>query len=81
METTEKVGHIYLLQEREFIVLKQPVYKIGKTHQKNSRRFSNYPKNSNIVYMVSSNNFTLDIFYNLSVFIRVIYFYFGKTCQ
>ena len=38
--------YIYLLQEREFVNLDQPIYKIGKTMQLNSKRFSQYPKGS-----------------------------------
>jgi hypothetical protein len=41
-----KPQYIYLLQEREFVNLYQPVYKIGKTMQLNSKRFSQYPKGS-----------------------------------
>ena len=42
----EKMDYIYLLQTREFIQLKQPVYKIGRTTQVNFERFKQYPKGS-----------------------------------
>ena len=38
--------YVYLLQEREFVNLDQPIYKIGKTMQLNSKRFTQYPKGS-----------------------------------
>ena len=38
--------YIYLLQEREFIKTKEPIYKIGKTKQVNNKRFGQYPKGS-----------------------------------
>lgn len=41
-------GYIYLLREREFIFSKQHIYKIGKTQQQDCRRFSGYPKGSEI---------------------------------
>jgi hypothetical protein len=45
-------GHIYLLREREFIALGQPVYKLGKTAQADGKRFSGYPKGSEIELML-----------------------------
>jgi|688.fasta_scaffold130728_2 hypothetical protein len=44
--------YIYILQTREFIQLKQPVYKIGRTAQLNYDRFKQYPKGS-ILYQQS----------------------------
>jgi hypothetical protein len=41
---------IYLLQTREFIQLKQPVYKIGRTNQPLEKRFKQYPKGSQLLY-------------------------------
>lgn len=41
--------HIYLLQEREFLLHNQEVYKIGKTKQENLSRIKSYPKGSNLL--------------------------------
>ena len=41
--------YIYLVKEREFIRLNEPIYKLGKTKQKNNKRFNGYPKNSYII--------------------------------
>ncbi len=38
------IEYIYLIQEREFINSKQPIYKIGRTKQNNYKRFEQYPK-------------------------------------
>ena len=43
-----KVGHIYLLIEREFIKTKEPIYKIGKTINV-TNRMTQYPKGSNVI--------------------------------
>ena len=42
-------GFIYLLQEREFIRLNEPVYKLGKTKQTQLKRFASYPKGSSLL--------------------------------
>jgi hypothetical protein len=42
--------YIYLIQEREFINLKECVYKVGKTKQPNVTRFMQYPKGSSLIY-------------------------------
>ena len=44
--------HVYLLREREFIRTNEPIFKIGKTTQKINRRFSGYPKNSEIYFVL-----------------------------
>ena len=41
--------YIYLLQEREFIKTKEPIYKIGKTKQENLKRLNSYPKGSDLI--------------------------------
>ena len=46
VEPRQHTEYIYLLQEREFYVSQQPVYKIGKTKQPNHKRFLSYPKGS-----------------------------------
>jgi hypothetical protein len=43
------IHYIYILQEREFIKTKEPIYKIGKSKQLNLGRFSQYP-NSSVLY-------------------------------
>jgi len=45
--------YVYLLQEREFIKTKEPVYKIGRTKQPNATRFSQYPKESSLIFQSS----------------------------
>lgn len=45
-------NYIYLLQEREFIRMKEPVYKIGRTSQENHKRFSQYPKGSVLLFQM-----------------------------
>jgi hypothetical protein len=41
---------IYLIKEREFIKTKEPIYKIGKTKQKNLQRIKSYPNGSIYYY-------------------------------
>ena len=48
--STMKSNTIYLLQTREFIQLKQPVYKIGRTNQLIENRFKQYPKGSQLLH-------------------------------
>jgi hypothetical protein len=48
--TSVKHNYIYLLQLREFYNMKQPIYKLGKTHQEGLKRFQNYPKGSVLIY-------------------------------
>jgi len=47
--TKSKAGYVYLLQEREFVRLNKPTYKIGRTTQTLANRFGDYPKNSHII--------------------------------
>ena len=46
-------NYIYLLQEREFIKTKEPIYKIGKTRQKHNDRLKQYPKGSKLLLQLS----------------------------
>lgn len=46
-------NYIYLLQEREFIKTKEPIYKIGKTRQKHNDRLKQYPKGSKLLLQIS----------------------------
>ena len=48
--------YIYLLQEREFIITNQNVYKLGKTRQDNLQRFKQYPKGSKLLLQHICNN-------------------------
>jgi hypothetical protein len=45
-------GYIYILIEREFIRLNEPVYKIGKTTQDDFKRFKQYPKDSKLIHQI-----------------------------
>lgn len=45
-------NYIYLIQEREFFVSNQNVYKIGKTKQENMKRVAQYPKGSNLILYI-----------------------------
>jgi hypothetical protein len=47
----ERSPHVYIIQEREFIRLKESTYKIGET-QKPHKRFNNYSKSSELIYIV-----------------------------
>lgn len=42
-------GYIYLLREREFIKTKESIYKVGKTTKDLFKRFSQYPKQSELL--------------------------------
>lgn len=44
-------GHIYIFQEREFITLNQPIYKIGKTRDV-IQRYGQYPKGTKVMFCV-----------------------------
>jgi hypothetical protein len=45
--------YIYLIREREFKRLDEPVYKIGKTKQEPNNRLSGYPKGSEIIAVIN----------------------------
>ena len=47
---------IYLLQQREFINTKEPIYKIGKTKQEKLKRIKSYPKGSELLFYIVCNN-------------------------
>ena len=49
MQPTE---YVYLLQEVEFIKSGEPIYKIGKTRQENTKRISGYPKGSVLLLQI-----------------------------
>lgn len=49
-------NYIYLLQEREFIKTKEPVYKVGMTTKENHKRFNQYPKGSILLIQLICNN-------------------------
>lgn len=46
--------YLYLIKEREFIKTNENIYKIGKTKQKNNKRFYSYPKGSILILQVYS---------------------------
>ena len=53
-ERISTAGHIYLLQEREFIKTNEPIYKLGKTKtginsNGDLKRFKQYPNGSNLI--------------------------------
>jgi hypothetical protein len=54
--SSEKVQYIYLLQEREFVISKTPIYKLGKSKQENVSRFRQYPKGSNLLFQITCND-------------------------
>ena len=46
-----KAGHLYIVQEREFMRIGESTYKIGKT-RKGFQRIKSYPKGSKLCFMV-----------------------------
>jgi hypothetical protein len=52
----ENKEYIYLLQEREFIKTKEPIYKIGKTKQEKLKRIKSYPNGSELLFYMVCNN-------------------------
>jgi hypothetical protein len=52
----KEIQSIYLLRTREFIALKQNVYKIGKTKQDGVKRIQNYPKGTQLHLMIEVTN-------------------------
>jgi len=44
----DHLEYLYILREREFLNLRSPIYKIGKTKQEPNNRLSGYPKGSEI---------------------------------
>lgn len=61
-------GAIYIIWEREFITLSQPIYKIGKTKQKGLKRFNAYPKFSSLMSILQSEDITRDERYLVNLF-------------
>ncbi len=51
----DKSGYIYVIREREFVNMNQNIFKIGRT-ENFLRRFSQYPKNSEIVFVNKVND-------------------------
>ena len=52
----ETCEYVYLLREREFVRLNEPVYKVGRTKQAPNERFNGYPKGSEIELYVRVND-------------------------
>lgn len=48
--------YIYIIHVREFIRMKENIYKIGKTKQKNYTRLLQYPKGSKLIFQVMVDN-------------------------
>jgi hypothetical protein len=49
-------GYIYLIQEREHIRMKEPIYKIGHTVKLDSKRIQKYPKGSRLFIQLCCND-------------------------
>jgi hypothetical protein len=56
INNNENKEFIYLLQEREFIKTKEPIYKIGKTKQEKLKRIKSYPNGSELLFYIVCNN-------------------------
>ena len=56
MEEFPNTEFIYLIQPREFIRMKENVYKIGRTAQSPDKRIGQYPKNTRLHLLVSVDN-------------------------
>ena len=54
--TSIKNNYIYILIEREFISLKSPIYKIGRTIQDHNKRMCGYPKGSSLILQMLCND-------------------------
>lgn len=61
---------IYLIHEREFINSKQNIYKIGKTKRPIQQRVSSYPKGSELLFCMYTNNCDLLEKYLINLFIE-----------
>lgn len=57
-------GYIYIIQPREFIKTNETIYKIGKTTRNILQRYSEYPKQSNLIYCCPVDNNTLNTIEN-----------------
>lgn len=55
LDLSENQGYIYIIREREFLNMNEDVYKIGRT-ENFIRRFSQYPKNSEVVFTIKVEN-------------------------
>lgn len=49
-------NYCYIIQEREFLYLNNPIYKIGKTTQDGLKRYKQYPKGSKIILFIEVDN-------------------------
>lgn len=49
-------GYVYMLREREFVRLNENTVKIGKTTRRPHSRLTNYPKNSEIIFVKQVDN-------------------------
>ena len=56
MEEFTNSEYIYLIHPREFIRMKQSVYKIGRTAQSPDKRLGQYPKNTKLYFLLAVDN-------------------------
>jgi len=54
--SSDNSEYVYLLQEREFIRLNEPTYKIGRSAQPLFRRLDQYPKGSRVLIAIQVSN-------------------------
>jgi len=52
----EKINYVYLLIEREFILLDKNIYKIGRSERKNYTRFLQYSNDSVLLFQIKCND-------------------------
>ncbi len=53
---TNNIQYVYLIRDRTAVVANLPIYKIGKTTQKNFDRFKSYPKGFEIIMLIACKN-------------------------
>lgn len=51
-EEPDNSGFIYIIQEREFLNLNYPLYKIGRTQKTINKRLAGYPNNSVVLFTI-----------------------------
>ena len=56
IQVNENCEYMYVLQTREAFKLKENVYKIGRTSQKNLKRFSAYPNGTKLLFQIICKN-------------------------
>lgn len=61
MDRQDDLGYIYLLQTRESWERKEPIYKMGRTHQLGYNRFANYPNGARLLLHMSCMKSCVDL--------------------